>query len=45
MILLHGGTDCSSTWVRRTSLERYAELYDMAIVMPDGEMSFFNNMV
>ena len=45
MILLHGATDCDSTWVRRTSLERYAELYDMAIVMPDGEMSFYNNMV
>ncbi|MBQ6147997.1 MAG: esterase family protein [Oscillospiraceae bacterium] len=45
MILLHGYTDCDSTWVRRTSLERYAELYDMAIVMPDGESSFYNNMV
>ena len=45
MILLHGYTDCDSTWVRRTSLERYAELYDMAIIMPDGESSFYNNMV
>ncbi|MBQ6147998.1 MAG: esterase family protein [Oscillospiraceae bacterium] len=45
LILLHGATDIDSTWVRRTSLERYAELYDVAVVMPDAEMSSYANMV
>ena len=44
MILMHGYTDCDTSWVRKSSLERYAEAYDMAIVMPDGETSFYNNM-
>lgn len=45
LILLHGATDCDSTWVRRTSLERYAELYDVAIIMPDCELSSYADMV
>ena len=44
LILLHGATDINDTWVRRTSLERYAELYDMAILMPDGEVSYYADM-
>lgn len=45
LILLHGLTDCDSTWCRRTSIERYAEVNDVAVIMPDGGKSFYCDMV
>lgn len=44
LILLHGYSDCASTWVRRTSIERYAEQYDIAVVMPEVYKSAYANM-
>src|SRR5687767_4219903 len=41
--LLHGLSDDYTTWVRRTSIERYAEQYPMIIVMPDGYRGFYTN--
>ena len=45
LYLLHGLSDDHSTWLRRTSIERYAEAYDLAVVMPEVARSFYTNMV
>ena len=44
IILLHGLTDSASVWWRRTSIERYAELYDIAVIMPEVYKSYYQNM-
>lgn len=42
--LLHGASDNYSNWIRFTSIERYAQKYGLAIVMPEAGLSFYNNM-
>lgn len=44
LYLLHGLTEDHTVWCRRTSLERYAEKYDVAIVMPSVHRSCYANM-
>ena len=44
LYLLHGWSDNYSTWMNQTSIERYALKRDIAVVMPDGEFSFYNDM-
>ncbi len=44
LFLLHGYSDCASTWVRRTSIERYAEQYDIAVIMPEVYKSAYADM-
>jgi S-formylglutathione hydrolase FrmB len=44
LILLHGLSDGSAAWLLRTSLFRYAEVYDIACVMPEVQRSFYLNM-
>lgn len=44
LILLHGLSDNSATWCRYTSLERYAERYNLTVVMPEAQRSFYTNM-
>lgn len=34
LYLLHGNSDDATVWQRRTSIERYADQYGMAVVMP-----------
>lgn len=41
--LLHGLTDDESMWARRTSVERYADDRGFAVVMPDGDRSWYLN--
>lgn len=45
MYLLHGLSDDYSTWVRRTSIERYMDGVPMVVVMPDGGRGFYTNAV
>ncbi|MDO4522804.1 MAG: alpha/beta hydrolase family protein [Eubacteriales bacterium] len=45
LILLHGLSDSAATWVRRTSIERYAERYDLAVIMPEVHRSWYQDMV
>jgi putative tributyrin esterase len=45
LYLLHGLSDDHSGWMRRTSIERYAEQYRLAIVMPAVNRSFYTDMV
>ncbi|MBE5938159.1 MAG: esterase [Lachnospiraceae bacterium] len=45
LYLLHGGSDDSSLYLRRTRIEEYAMEYDMAVVMPEVKNSFYCNMV
>ncbi|MCF7849336.1 MAG: hypothetical protein K9M45_10825, partial [Kiritimatiellales bacterium] len=44
LYLLHGWSDDHSTWARRTSIERYASDYPLAIVMPSVHKSFYCDM-
>jgi len=42
--LLHGMSDDHSAWLRRTSIERYAEAAGCAVVMPNCHRSFYTDM-
>lgn len=44
LYLLHGLSDDYTIWQRRTSIERYVMNTNLAVVMPDGERSFYTDM-
>lgn len=44
LYLLHGKTDDHTTWMRRTSIERYAEDRGIAVVMPTTELGWYTDM-
>jgi putative tributyrin esterase len=43
LYLLHGLTDDDTTWVRRTSIERYVSAMGLAVVMPQVHRSFYTD--
>jgi putative tributyrin esterase len=45
LYLLHGLSDDDSTWVRRTSIERYVAELGLAVVMPQVHRSFYADEV
>lgn len=45
LYLLHGLSDDHTIWMRRTSIERYASQYGLAVVMPAVNRSFYTDMV
>ena len=44
LYLLHGLSDDETIWLRRTSIERYAQKYGICVVMPCGGRSFYTDM-
>ncbi|WP_058307980.1 alpha/beta hydrolase [Gracilibacillus massiliensis] len=44
LYLLHGFSDDHTIWSRRTSIERYAAEYGIAVVMPQVDHSFYADM-
>lgn len=44
LILLHGLEGNSSYWSRYTSVERYAQRRNLAVIMPEAEMSMYADM-
>lgn len=44
LYLLHGHSDDETIWQRRTSIERYVEGTNLAVVMPRVERSFYTDM-
>lgn len=44
LYLLHGMSDDHTAWQRRTSIERYAQEHNIAVVMPSVLLSFYTNM-
>lgn len=44
LYLLHGLSDDHTIWLRRTSIERYADAKGICVVMPDGDTSFYTDM-
>ena len=44
LYLLHGWSDNYTTWMNQTSIERYALKRNIAVIMPDGEFGFWNDM-
>jgi len=45
LFLLHGLSDDHSIWMRRTSIERYAASFGIAVVMPEVGRSFYSDML
>lgn len=43
LYLLHGLSDDQSAWSRYSSIERYANAYNIAVIMPDGGRSFYTD--
>lgn len=44
LYLLHGYSDDHTAWQRWTSIERYAEQYTLAVVMPTVHLSWYTDM-
>ena len=44
LLLLHGMGDDDSAWLYKTNIERYACEAGLAVIMPDGELSCYENM-
>ncbi len=44
LYLLHGLSDDNTNWMRLSSIERYASRYDLAVIMPNGDKSFYTNI-
>jgi len=44
LYLLHGDFDDHTAWGRWTSVERYAEAYDLVVVMPSVHNTFYTDM-
>jgi len=44
LYLLHGLSDDHTIWQRRTSIERHASAYYLAVVMPNAHRSFYSDM-
>jgi S-formylglutathione hydrolase FrmB len=44
LYLLHGLSDDHTAWTRNTSIERYAREYNLAVVMPAVNRSFYRDM-
>jgi S-formylglutathione hydrolase FrmB len=44
LYLLHGLSDDHTIWSRRTSVERYASAYNLAVIMPTTQRGFYTNM-
>ncbi len=44
LYLLHGFTENSTAWSRFSSIERYAKLNKIAVIMPDAGKSFYTDM-
>lgn len=44
LYLLHGLLDDHSMWLRKTSIERYTENMEIAVVMPGAHRSFYTDM-
>jgi S-formylglutathione hydrolase FrmB len=45
LYLLHGHSDDHTAWQRWTSIERYVEGLNMAVIMPAVHLSFYTDMV
>ena len=44
LYLLHGMGDDHGSWLRKTAIERYALEAGLAVIMPDGALSCYENM-
>ena len=44
LYLLHGMSDDHTIWQRRTSIERYAAAYGIAVVMPSTHLGWYTDM-
>lgn len=45
LYIMHGGSDDSTLYLRRTRIEEYAMAYDLAVIFPEVRNSFYSNML
>lgn len=45
MLVLHGLSSDANSYIRYTSIERYANDHQLAIIMPNADHSFYTNMI
>lgn len=45
LYIMHGGSDDSSLYLRRTRIEEYASERDLIVIFPEVRNSFYSNMV
>lgn len=45
LYLLHGLSGDHTSWVRNSSIERFAREYNLAVVMPEANKSFYSDMM
>lgn len=45
VMILHGLSSDNNSYLRFTSVERYANDYNLAVILPDGDHSFYANML
>lgn len=45
LLLLHGLSSDHTAYTRFTSIERYANMHQLAVIMPNADHSFYTNMV
>lgn len=45
LFIMHGGSDDSTLYLRRTRIEEYAYERDMVVIFPEVRNSFYSNMV
>lgn len=44
LLLLHGLSSDATSYMRFTSIERYAEAHQLAVIMPNADHSGYANM-
>ena len=44
LYLLHGWSDDETIWMRRTAIERYVEERKLVVIMPQGGLSYYQDM-
>lgn len=45
LVLLHDAGEDMTSWQRFAAVERYAHEFGVAVIMPDGALSFYENML
>lgn len=45
LYLLHGACDGSDSWLLNSRIQQYADEYNLAVVLPDAQNSFYTDMV
>jgi len=45
LYLLHGSSDDESAWLRKSNIERHVAGLNLAVIMPNAQLSYYENML